>query len=712
MKLRSGIKKRANGSSHRNRRFFVTAPITALLMFSLVTAQSEAGLDHSQAQVTRSESGHPLTPASAASPEGIATGYLRSRGRSESVLNSLRTTNTNTSRGVTHVRMEQQLDGLSVYGGYMKAAVNANGELIHMIDHLYGVTNVIPGHTDAGQALGAAMANLYPSESANFRATGVRGNTTSFDGGAFFYGEPTVTAAVIPIDNGTFVRGWLVQTWTAESNELSISVVDGNGRVLDVENRTANDSYNVFTEDPGKGGQTTVPGQPGWLGAGAQKTINIIGSNAHAYLDVDANNAPDSGGATVSDGNFLTAADLGVAPTTTANRAVAVQNLFYFNNRVHDILYAKGFDEAAGNFQGNDPVNAEAQDGSGTDNANFSTPNDGSSPRMQMYLWTGVGPDAFIKVNATDYGANASAFGPAISVSGINGQLASYVDGTDPTSDACQASTVSLSGKVAILDRGTCNFTDKVLNAQKAGAIAAIIVNNVAGNPFGPGGTDKRIKIPSAMVSLADGTTIRSMTGAASNLRKNPVTALQIDGDIDADIVFHEYGHGLTWRMIGGMSGKLAGALGEGASDVNAFLINGDPVIGEYAFSNPAGIRRYPYDNYDLTYKAVDGAEVHNDGEIYAAAMWRVYQNYLVAGLSAEDLQGDWVDGMGFTPATPKFEDMRDGLLQAAALSPGRACLVWKGFASIGIGVNSASSVSRRGVVTITESFALPAGCN
>jgi hypothetical protein len=38
------------------------------------------------------------------------------------------------------------------------------------------------------------------------------------------------------------------------------------------------------------------------------------------------------------------------------------------------------------------------------------------------------------------------------------------------------------------------------------------------------------------------------------------------DGDLDADIVFHEYGHGLTWRMIGGMSGPLAGAIGEGAS--------------------------------------------------------------------------------------------------------------------------------------------------
>ena len=75
---------------------------------------------------------------------------------------------------------------------------------------------------------------------------------------------------------------------------------------------------------------------------------------------------------------------------------VAVANLFYLNNVVHDKLYRHGFTEAAGNFQtnnfgrggfGNDPVNAEAQDGGGTNNANFATPGDGTRPRMQMYLW-------------------------------------------------------------------------------------------------------------------------------------------------------------------------------------------------------------------------------------------------------------------------------------------------------------------------------------
>src|SRR5262249_4199278 len=71
------------------------------------------------------------------------------------------------------------------------------------------------------------------------------------------------------------------------------------------------------------------------------------------------------------------------------------------NNLVHDIHYKYGFTEAAGNFQvnnygrgglANDAVQADPQDGGGTNNANFATPPDGQAPRMQMYLFTQTSP--------------------------------------------------------------------------------------------------------------------------------------------------------------------------------------------------------------------------------------------------------------------------------------------------------------------------------
>lgn len=77
------------------------------------------------------------------------------------------------------------------------------------------------------------------------------------------------------------------------------------------------------------------------------------------------------------------------------SESAAITNLFYWNNIIHDVFYEYGFDEASGNFQqnnygkggiGNDYVLAEAQDGSGTCNANFATPPDGQNPRMQMYV--------------------------------------------------------------------------------------------------------------------------------------------------------------------------------------------------------------------------------------------------------------------------------------------------------------------------------------
>jgi len=82
-------------------------------------------------------------------------------------------------------------------------------------------------------------------------------------------------------------------------------------------------------------------------------------------------------------------------------RDAAISNLFYWNNIIHDIFYANGFTEVAGNFQEfnfgkgglqGDAVQANAQDGAGFNNANFLTPVDGQRPRMRMYLWNAHNP--------------------------------------------------------------------------------------------------------------------------------------------------------------------------------------------------------------------------------------------------------------------------------------------------------------------------------
>ncbi|KIO19789.1 hypothetical protein M407DRAFT_82347 [Tulasnella calospora MUT 4182] len=80
---------------------------------------------------------------------------------------------------------------------------------------------------------------------------------------------------------------------------------------------------------------------------------------------------------------------------------LSVAQMFYTSNMVHDLYYRYGFNEVAGNFQNhnfgkggqeNDGITANAQDGSGYNNANFATPPDGQRGRMRMYVWDTATP--------------------------------------------------------------------------------------------------------------------------------------------------------------------------------------------------------------------------------------------------------------------------------------------------------------------------------
>jgi subtilisin-like proprotein convertase family protein len=159
----------------------------------------------------------------------------------------------------------------------------------------------------------------------------------------------------------------------------------------------------------------------GWIDDGANVTE---GNNTLAGLDRATPNGPDA--AVTGSGNRVfnftynpapgsPAPGEGPLPTgqtatpcaatvPTANdfQKGAVVQMFYVTNRFHDETYRLGFTEQARNFQndnfgrggtGNDRVLAEGQDCSGTNNANFATPADGTSGRMQMYLWTLMTPN-------------------------------------------------------------------------------------------------------------------------------------------------------------------------------------------------------------------------------------------------------------------------------------------------------------------------------
>jgi hypothetical protein len=115
------------------------------------------------------------------------------------------------------------------------------------------------------------------------------------------------------------------------------------------------------------------------------------------------------------------------------------------------------------------------------------------------------------------YAVGAASFGPALTSSGVTGNVVPGLDAADvagpSTSDGCSPLTnpAAVAGQIALLDRGTCGFTIKVKNAQDAGAIAVIIADNAPGSPpAGLGGADPTIVIPSVRITLPDGNTIRA----------------------------------------------------------------------------------------------------------------------------------------------------------------------------------------------------------
>ena len=109
----------------------------------------------------------------------------------------------------------------------------------------------------------------------------------------------------------------------------------------------------------------------------------------------------------------------------------------------------------------------------------------------------------------------AASFGPPLASPGLTGDVALGLERsrchrrrlrTDHERD--------VSGKIALIDRGTCTFVIKVKNAQNAGAIAVLIADNVAGSPpAGLGGTDPTITIPSGRITLADGNVVKANLG-------------------------------------------------------------------------------------------------------------------------------------------------------------------------------------------------------
>src|SRR5262245_24560043 len=136
---------------------------------------------------------------------------------------------------------------------------------------------------------------------------------------------------------------------------------------------------------------------------------------------------------------------------------------------------------------------------------------DGQQTTFQAGLFLSHSPELVVPFGSGLLPGNTASFGGALTQGGITAQAILVVDVTAPVNDGCETITnaAQLAGNIAVIDRGLCAFTVKVKNAQDAGAIGCILVNNVAGT-FSPGGTDPTITIPVLALSQADGASLKT----------------------------------------------------------------------------------------------------------------------------------------------------------------------------------------------------------
>ena len=488
---------------------------------------------------------------------------------------------------------------------------------------------------------------------------------------------------------------------------------------------------------------------------GAESTLTR-GNNVVAYEDRANRNtsnlsfSPD-GGPTL-DFDFPYSA----TGNSIANQSAAITNLFYWNNIVHDVMQRKGFHELGGNFQtnnyglgglGQDAVQAEAQDGSGLNNANFGTPPDGASPYMQMYLWSSGRP---LNVTApasiaAQYNGSEAAWGANVELVGpLTADVVPVVDASGNLFKGCgpyPKAVPSVQGKIVLVKRGTCSFKAKALQAQMEGAAMLLIADTTTATapvlaPNDPAITTA-ITIPVYTVTMATGNTLRTATG--------PVTitasAIRRDGDFDNGIIAHEYGHGISTRLTGGPANssclRNAEQMGEGWSDFFGLWLTTLPTdvgttprgIGTFAQFQPTtgpGIRTRPYTTdlalNNLTYANIGTpaySAVHSIGTVWCSALWDL--NWALIGRHTynPDLYGSTggnniclrlvIDGCKLQPCSPGFLDGRNAILKADSLNNNAAnsALIWQVFARRGMGF-SAVQGSSNVLTDQTAAFDLP----
>ncbi len=338
--------------------------------------------------------------------------------------------------------------------------------------------------------------------------------------------------------------------------------------------------------------------------------------------------------------------------------------------------------------------------------------------------------------------AQVSAISNIAEKADITSNVVYYNNSTSGHNGCVSPSNASqLNGKIAFIDRGTCNFYQKVLNAQAAGATAVIIGDTLPQNKSTLNVMvyqtrsdnsyvfDQNVTIPSIFIETADAIKFRNLfsTNQTANVT---LSSINIDGSLDNGVIVHEYTHGISNRLTGGASNvnclTNAEQGGEGISDYDALMLTTNwktatindgskpRTIGNYVLgfdSTGPGIRTYPYTTdisidpwtYD-SLATLGTTEPHLIGEIWCTMLWEMNWSVIqqvgsintnfanASGTGGNSIAMNlFMEGLKLQPCNPTFMDARNAILQADTLLYGATYspAIWKAFAKRGLGYSA-----------------------
>jgi len=318
--------------------------------------------------------------------------------------------------GIVHVHLRQYISDLPVLNAESNVNILPSGEVLTFGESAH--KNAIPSKflRTPAPGLSALEAVKAAAPALGLSALGIDAREVTkgqFAITARTLLEPAMAKLGLVRTNG---QEGLVLVWSVTiktNDEWYDAWLDAeSGAVVARNSWVADNTYNVYyppTNDPDDGARSLVDHPQdktastlGWHDQDSGKTFDTtIGNNVFAQDNRNGgsewrdNYRPQVS----SDLDFDFVIDFKKEPETYENASIT--NLFVLSNVIHDVFYLYGFDEQSGNFQetnldrgglGDDAVQANAQDGSGYNNANFATPPDGQRPRMRMYLWNSFTP--------------------------------------------------------------------------------------------------------------------------------------------------------------------------------------------------------------------------------------------------------------------------------------------------------------------------------